>query len=118
MVKLPAKVTVTLPTAILPVHTVPFGVIVILLFKAIVPVPVTVYPPVPKLNDVPDKARFALKFSVPVKPVKFKFAQREVTFTVAVPDPLDALKKTLSTDVGTDAPEPPPDVADQLVVEL
>ena len=38
--------------------------------------------------------------------------------TVAVPDPEEALNVTVSPEPGTDAPEPPPDVADQLVVLL
>jgi hypothetical protein len=73
---------------------------------------------VPKFKTVPFKDKVFAKFIVPANPVRFKLKQLDATFIVAVPLPLLPLKNTSSTVVGTDAPEAPPDVADQFVVEL
>ncbi len=61
----------------------------------------------------------ASELNVPVNPVKFK--ARQVTPDpifpiVIVPAPLDPLKNTLSEAVGTEAPDAPPDEADQCEV--
>jgi hypothetical protein len=50
-------------------------------------------------------------------PVQSSDRQFNAPVIVIVPVPEAALKNTLSAVVGTEAPEPPPDVADQLVVE-
>lgn len=50
-------------------------------------------------------------------PVQFSDKQFSAPVRVTVPVPEAALKKTSSVAVGTEAPEEPPEVADQLVVE-
>jgi len=53
---------------------------------------------------------------VPVNPEKFRLLQLALTVEiVTVPEPELASKKTLSAEVGTDAPPAPPEVADHLV---
>ena len=56
--------------------------------------------------------------SVPVKPVIVSVWMVTLLSTVAVPAPDDALKVAVSAEPGTDAPDAPPVVADQLVVLL
>ena len=118
-VKLSANVNVILDATFkLPVNVVPLDVAVIDVTKTKLFAPDTVYPPVPKFKTVPLTRKLFINESAPVKPVRTKFAQFEEGVMVTVPEPLLALKKTLSTLVGTLAPDAPPDVADQFVVEL
>ena len=63
-----------------------------------------------KVGDVP----FA-KVTVPAETVQFAQLSAPVQVTVYVPA---WSKKTLSADVGTEAPLAPPDAADQFVVDV
>ena len=76
---------------------------------------------VPEFNN---KLPLILNVAVPlviVQPVTLtvRSKQFKIPTQVILPgDPLPESKKTLSAEVGTDAPLEPPDEADQLVVEL
>lgn len=56
--------------------------------------------------------------SVPVNPVQFIVRHALDTLTVNVLVPEDAVRNTSSAEVGNEAPDAPPSVADQLVVEF
>lgn len=61
---------------------------------------------------------FVPNANVPVNPVMVSVWIVTLLSTVAVPAPDDALKVAVSAEPGTDAPDAPPVVADQLVVLL
>ena len=70
-------------------------------------------------SPVDDEPRFSVdpcQLIVPIKPVALNELQATVPVTEATPLPLFASKKQSSAEVGTDAPEAPPDVADHTEV--
>jgi hypothetical protein len=83
-------------------------------------VPVVVYVDAP-VNIAPvlfSEIVFVPNANVPVNPVIVSVWMVTLLSTVAVPAPDEALNVAVSAEPGTEAPEPPPEVADQLVVLL
>lgn len=83
-----------------------------------VPVMEQVAAPVKMRPVLFNEIEFVPNANVPVNPVNVSVWIVTLLSTVAMPAPEDALKVAVSAEPGTDAPEPPPDVADQLVVLL
>ncbi len=78
--------------------------------------------PAENVNPIPDTSlksprtvRMEVPVSVPVNPVQSKSPHEDVALIVTVPAPDDAVRNTFSP-IGTDAPDAPPLVVDQLVV--
>ena len=100
---------------------VPFVVTVLLVVALNVMVPVEVHV-VLVFNDIlPETASVGVVPVIKDQPVTLVVISRQANAPVMVTlpgVPLPLSKNTLSAAVGTDAPEPPPEAVDQLVVEV
>jgi hypothetical protein len=118
-------VTKLLPNvAVIPTPSIVKGDAIETLFVLIVPVPAIVIAPVALHTVVAERARPPEIASVPVllnvndDPVVVKLLPLKAPVNVIVPAPELPLKKTASSDVGTAAPAVPPDITDQLAVDV